>query len=291
MKRRVARGAILMATLLVAVRASAADTKTACIDAAEGAQKLRTTGHLTEARAQLLQCTRDACPKVVRDDCTSWIAEVDKEMPSLIVRARSPKGDDVDGAVVIDDKPARDHVDGTALAIDPGPHTVRIVPSDPAFAPADTKVIVAAGEKNRIVTLQVTGKTTASGGAASGGTQGPATGEAPKGSGTRWVGWTLGGLGVAGMIGFAVLEVVAQGEFSDMRASTCGQANTCGADVLDPIRTKFQASAVMLGVSGALLVSGVLWLILDRPSAPKTSAWLGVAPQPGGASVGLGGSF
>jgi hypothetical protein len=283
--RWTAFGSVAVLALLGASSAHAADTKNACIDAAEAAQKLRTSGHLTEARAQLLQCTRDACPKVVRDDCTSWITEVDKETPSIVVRARSPKGDDVDGAILIDGKPAKDHADGTAIALDPGPHVVRVVPGDAGLEPAESKVIVAAGEKNRIVAIALP----AHGGTTTVEPVKPASGK----SSTSWVGWLLGGVGVAGMVAFTVVQVVAQGEYSDMKDSACGKASTCGPDVLDPIRAKFQASGVLLGVSSALLVSGVVWIIATAGSggAAKPAAWLTVAPTLGGGAVGLSGRF
>ncbi len=285
--RRVALAASLLVVGSVA-NVARADEKAACIDAAEAAQKLRTSGKPVEARAELLKCTRDACPKVVRDDCTSWIAEVDKETPSVVVRARSPKDEDVDGAIAIDGVTVKARVDGAPIAVDPGPHEVKLVPTDAAFGESTQKVIVAAGEKNRIVTLAVTPKG-----------QKPKDvvveqGSPAKPASKAWIGWTLTGVGVASWAAFAVLQVVAQGEYSDMKASPCGLNATCGPDVLDPIRTKFVASGVLLGIGGAFLVSGVAVLIVTATggSAPKAAAWNAfVAPTTGGAALGVTGAF
>lgn len=251
-----------------AARADDKAEKAACIDAAESAQKLRTSSKLIDARASLLRCARDVCPKAVRDDCNAWMAEVDRDLPSVIVRARSPKDQDLDGAISIDGNPVKAHVDGAAVTVDPGPHVVKLTPSDPAWAETESRVIVAAGEKNRIVTLSPL---------AHGTTVTPTP--TREGGSTRWVGWTLGAVGLATTVAFVAVQVVAQGEYADMKDSACGKALTCGADVLDPIRAKFQASGVLLGVSAALLVSSVVWLIVDHPKAAANVAVgpLGVA--------------
>ena len=282
-----ARGfaALLAVGVTVAGAAAHADEKAICIDSAEAAQKLRGQGKLLDARARLLECTRDACPKVVRDDCTNWISEVDKETPSVIVRARSPRDEDVDGAIAIDGKVVKAHVDGAPIPLDPGPHAIRLTARDGAFDDAETKVIVALGEKNRIVTLALASKG-----------QGPVVAnppiDAPRTSGTRWVGWTMGGLGVASLTTFAVLQILAQGAYSDMKDSACGKSSTCSADVLDPIRTKFVVSGVMLGVGSALVVGSVIWLIADRPAKSTTSAVrFGIAPTAGGLAFGADGVF
>ncbi|CAN5420734.1 hypothetical protein BH09MYX1_BH09MYX1_66820 [soil metagenome] len=276
-------GVVALSAIVAAPRTARADEKSACIDAAESSQKMRKAGQLTEARIELLKCTRDACPKVVRDDCTSWIAEVDKETPSIIVRAKSPKDEDLDGAVWIDGRMLKGTLDGTPLPLDPGPHTVKVAPSDGSYAEGETKVIVAVGEKNRIVALALHGVGT---------TTIPIGADEVKrpGKSTRWIGWTLGGVGLASLATFAILEVLAQSDYSEMKDSACGKATTCGSDVLDPIRSKFVAGGILLGIGGALVVTSVIWIIADRP-APTTALRFGVSPTAGGAGLSLSGSF
>lgn len=283
MARARAFAALFAASMTVADAAAHADEKAACIDSAETAQKLRGQGKLVDARTRLLECTRDACPKVVRDDCTNWIAEVDKDTPSVIVRARSPRDEDVDGAISIDGKVVKGHVDGAPIPVDPGPHAIRLTAADVAFDDAETKVIVALGEKNRIVTLALAPK--------GHGSVAATPPDATRTSSTRWVGWAMGGLGVASLATFAILQILAQGAYSDMKDSACGIANTCGADVLDPIRTKFVVSGVMLGLGSALVVGSVIWLIADRPAKSAVALRFGIAPTTGGLAVGATGVF
>src|SRR5687767_4739055 len=68
-----------------------------CASAAEEAQGLQREGKLTQAREKLVLCARASCPAFIRKDCTGWLTEVDKSMPSIVVRATDANSRDVAG--------------------------------------------------------------------------------------------------------------------------------------------------------------------------------------------------
>ena len=96
-----------------------ADDKLDCISASEGAQKQREDRHLTKAREQFLVCSRDVCPGAVRKDCIEAMSDIDKRMPSVVVRAKDGKGVDlVTVSVTIDGKLAADTLERLGLCSD-----------------------------------------------------------------------------------------------------------------------------------------------------------------------------
>src|SRR5580700_9118420 len=79
MQRTKAASLVVLAALAVtstSVRALA-DEKEACVAASDQAQTLRDDGKYRAARAQLLVCSRDVCPAIVRRDCEKWLAPID----------------------------------------------------------------------------------------------------------------------------------------------------------------------------------------------------------------------
>src|SRR3954465_1687817 len=125
MRGRLAACMVATALLGVCPHALAADEMLACVSAAEKAQRLRGANKLLQARASLLICSRDVCPGVVRSDCTRWRAEVEASVPTIVLRAQDPRGQDLtDVKVWLDGTPLADKVDGLPLEIDPGQHVL-----------------------------------------------------------------------------------------------------------------------------------------------------------------------
>jgi hypothetical protein len=98
-------------------------TKDQCVDANTKAQSLRRSRKLVAARAQLAICADPRCPAMVRDDCTQRVDELEKVQPTIVFDAKDGAGNDLsDVRVSMDGKPFVGKLDGTALAVDPGPH-------------------------------------------------------------------------------------------------------------------------------------------------------------------------
>src|SRR5688572_21715395 len=74
---------------------AAADVTDSCVVDAETSQQLRDTGRFVEAFERLTRCARDACPRLVRNDCRQALLELRSQAPRLVVRVRTAAGADV----------------------------------------------------------------------------------------------------------------------------------------------------------------------------------------------------
>jgi hypothetical protein len=102
---------VLVPALLAATSASAGDNA-ACLDAASRGQTLRDARKFVEAREQFLVCAASTCPAAVRADCVTWLTEVDKALPSVVITAKDASGADVvDVTVAVDGRPLASKLD------------------------------------------------------------------------------------------------------------------------------------------------------------------------------------
>ena len=103
-----------------------ADAKVAeCIAASEQAIKLRETHQLRAAREKFVACAAASCPTDIRSECASRVTEMTAAIPTVVFDVKDGRGNDlVAVTVMLDGAPLLDHVDGTAVALDPGPHEV-----------------------------------------------------------------------------------------------------------------------------------------------------------------------
>src|SRR5260221_6978808 len=109
-------GAVALA--LLTPRASRADEVATCVKAAEQAQSLRDEGKYRKAGEQLLVCSRDVCPGVVRKDCVQGLTELDGSMPTIVITARGGAGRDVvEVKVTLDGARLTERLDGKPIAI------------------------------------------------------------------------------------------------------------------------------------------------------------------------------
>lgn len=154
--RRAIAHFLLLPTVVIAtvssraLGAEAAGTKEACLSAADEGQSLRDDSKHMLAREQFLACARDVCPRLVRDQCTEWLRQLDEATPTVVFGAKDNRGNDVTSArVTSDGKLVTDHLDGKPVALDPGPHD--IVFEREGAPPATVHVVLQTGEKNRNV--------------------------------------------------------------------------------------------------------------------------------------------
>ncbi len=70
-----------------------------------------------------MQCAREEYPAAIKKDCSEAISDLNKTMPSVVFRAKDSSGNDVlDVFVEMDGTPLVDHLDGSPVLVDPGPH-------------------------------------------------------------------------------------------------------------------------------------------------------------------------
>ena len=235
--RHVLLAPIALAATLVALPAFA-DDKTECIAASEKAQQLRDEHKLTTAREQLLVCGREVCPGPVKKDCAEQLADLDKKMPSVVIRAKDKAGNDAVAVKVSSDGvPLGETLDGRAIPIDPGVHTFRF--EMVGAEPIEQKVVVAEGEQNRTVMANF------GGGAAVGGGEGKA--------GFPVAGVIIGGLGlVAGAVVAPIFWSMGLGEKSDLEGTCAPPKGTgCTDSQISGVRTK-------LAIGDAFLIAGIV---------------------------------
>lgn len=287
MKRAVSAISVIAALVAAPSFARAANVE-ACVDAAEKSQQLRDDGQLLEAKEKLVTCSAAGCPAAVAKQCARWLQEVEQSLPSIVVRVRDQAGKDlVDATISVDGAVRATHADGRPIALDPGAHTI-VVKRDGA-ADAEEKVVVVAGEKNRVIPIESRPATAAP----KGPVEPPV--EPPQGSGGGfkfpWISGVFFGVGVAAFVGTAILVPVARGEANDLR-TTCSP--NCAQSDVDAVQTKITVANVLLGVGigsvaiglGALIVANVMG---KGSSERAVSAF--VMPLSGGAAVGAAGRF
>ena len=283
------REAATLLTLLVALtaaplRARAADaTMSECLAANESAIKLRDDHKLRQARAQSLACAALGCPAEVREACQSRVARLNAGIPTLVLQAKDANGNDVSRVVVtIDGQPFADHLDGTAIPLDPGDHTFAFsVEGQPTL---ERRLVVYEGEAGRRERIQL------------GGTRAPRLGS------QRVLGLALGGAGVLGVGVGATLGLLASSAWSSVK-SACGPGgpaacipNTSQASVTseqNTAKTDGTISTVAFIAGGAILAAGTVVFLWGGHGGEDTPAQVALTPSfgPGQAGLVLRGGF
>jgi hypothetical protein len=142
-------GSVLAASLVG--HSARADNAASCTSAYEAGQReLKVDAHLLQARKDLMTCSQSTCPPIIAQECTSLLAELERQQPTLVVVTHDEHGQDVadvrvlsDGVVIVT------HVDGKPLPIDPGAHRLRFELT--GHVPIEQNLIVHVGEKDREV--------------------------------------------------------------------------------------------------------------------------------------------
>jgi hypothetical protein len=284
---------MLALALVLTPKLALADDKADCFDAAEKAQRLKNEKKITSARPVLLICSRDICPQQVRVDCVKWLGEVDNSTSTVVVRARDADGHDlIDVRVLVDGVLLLPKLQGTSVAVDPGQHKFRY--ELPSGKVVEEDVLIAEGEKDRVIRIDLkdagVGAVTPPGG---GGGGGSVVEEKPKGGGPGAVPWVIGGVGLASLIGFAIVEIPIQSQFSDLQ-NGCGKTGTCTQAQKDSLTSLYAPAAILLGVGIVGVAVSATWLIVSAVTGhPKstTGSSFGVTPVVGGAFASFSRSF
>jgi len=256
-------------------------TKKACVQASTEGQSLRDAAKLIEARDAFVTCAKDECPAIVRKACAEWLADVDRRIPTVVLRAAAASGEDLAGARFSVDGAAQSAATGSAISVDPGEHVVHM--DGPNGESVDEHVVVMEGQKERIVTLHVPAPAPAA-------TE-PTPPESPASGGPSptVATWIFGGIGVVGLGAFAGLAVSARSSFDNLQ-KTC--APTCASSDVDSVKRQALIADVSLGV-GVVALGIAAYTFFSHREAPAavTTSRLGVRPRADGAIVELGGAF
>jgi hypothetical protein len=281
---------VLLAFLVVQTSStsSLADDKEDCLAAAEQGQSVRDAGKYVQARERFRTCSQASCPVVVRRDCLRWNSDLDDQMPTVVVVARDARGADLSHVrVLVDGVAVADSLDGQPLAVDPGEHTVRF--ESAGAAPLEERVVVHAGEKNRLLRVELISANRPDAPREVPPEPRPAPATPSPSLGPALV---AGGVGVLGFGAMAYFGVKAKSDTDDLRQQPCAATQTCS---VSSIRTEVVAANVFLGI-GVVGVGVATWLFLTAHSAPAparsaVALQLGASPTPGGGVLGVAGDF
>jgi hypothetical protein len=262
-----------------------ADEVADCVDAAKKAQDHLDGNHIRIAHAELLACSRPACPAPVKSFCAQKVVEVESSLPTIVVAIKDAEGHDVvDARVLVDGEPLADKLEGMALPVDPGPHVFRC--EHAGSAPVEERVVIRQGEKNRLLLFTFSRNTPPAArdqpaGSAVLPTAGvPADGRPATAGSSSWPlgAFVLGGAGVVSLGAFAVLGITGQSVANECSSTGCASGT-------------FHRLQLEQGIGWGALGAGVVslglatWLVLTRDgAAPRTAWWL-----PGSATGERGG--
>ncbi len=258
----------------LAASAHAADERVACAEAADRGQNARDQGKLSAARVEFTDCSRSSCPRIVAKQCTEWLADVSRMMPTVTFRALDPQGTEMlDVTVYVDSVERKGSIDGVPLEIDPGVHTFRLVHAGLPDALFQANIRVK--EKDRVLEAKFNP---------------PEATQAQEHHRPFRFPWTASlsfVIGAASFVGMGVLAGTAAHDTNVLR-ETC--AGSCLQSDVDWINTRILLANVAMGVGIAGMSLFALSLIVanvggSKDEAPKASLLVG----PG--SLGVGGRF
>jgi hypothetical protein len=248
---------IALASLSIAcpVRADEPD-RAACVQAYVDAQAARKAGELLHARGELELCADPSCPGMVQRDCSTWLEEVNRALPTVVLVVRDEKGRDRADVTAMADGVAV-ALDGHPVALDPGPHTVLV--RTKGARTKEQRFVLAEGEHDRSVVVVLP----------SGAPEQPA--ESPRAATSRGVptaSWVLGG---AAVVSLGVFGYFAARGASDR--ATFGCERGCESADYNQVNREFWAGDAALGIGLALVgAAAVVWLVSGESSGGPTSA-------------------
>jgi hypothetical protein len=286
------RALLALTGLAFAAAASAAsvaraDDKQQCLQASDQGQSLRDDGKYRRAREAFTTCSRPVCPTIVQRDCVKWLADLEATTPSVVVNAKDDKGNDLTAVkVTVDGAPLASSLDGRPVQVDPGEHTFHYETA--GFPPVEDRVVIHAGEKSRVLTVQFGTPAAPGGGAPSSAAASPETPKPSNGSDpSAWVfaGIAVVAFGTEAYFGFSGLS-----DRSNLE-NTCGKTQTCNPNDVDSIRTKFTVADIALAVGIVSAGLSAYFFLTHRSSDAPQSAHVDFAPLPGGGAATLGGRF
>jgi hypothetical protein len=277
--------ALSLAALTLASPRARADVKQACVDASTSGQSLRDAAKLTEARAQFVECARDACPSIVRKACADWLADVDHRTPSVVFRAQLGDGTDaVDARVSLDGAPLARGLGGAAMPIDPGEHVVRFERA--GAAAVEEKVVIVEGDRGRVITGRFASPAPAATPPAA---PSPDTAPPPPASGLHVTPLSIAlySVGAVGVASFAIFGVTATSNLNNLR-QTC--APYCSDSQLSSVKTEALVADISLGV-GIVAVAAATYVLFTHKEPPAAAALLDVHAEPHGGFAAIGARF
>jgi hypothetical protein len=266
MRSRPLAFALLALALAGARTASAADAesdKAQCLSAYEAGQRARKAGQLQMAKASFGFCGSNACPRVMHADCGRWLAEVEAELPTVVFRVAGG-GVELDGARIAIDGGLEHELDGRAVELDPGEHSIAF--THEGYQPLERSFRFSVGDKlvQRRVELVPLPSPSPSSSPGDTATNAASSALAPEPAPSStlvpaWLGVGVGTLGVAGLVYFG-----ATARKDESALAVCSPS--CSKARVAEVRREYLLANVSLGVGAAGFLTAAAWLLF-RPQA------------------------
>jgi len=242
---------------------ASAEERSECISLAEHGQIERQAGRLESSRRDFLRCSSETCPRVVRDDCIRWLAEVEPSMPSVVFFATDDAGHDLtDVRVDLDGVRLVERLDGRSIRVDPGQHTL-VFARAAGGPPLRQTYLFVQGERDRKIAVRFppSNATEAS----------RVLAEPPrKASPLPLV--VSGSVAFLGLAGFTAFGLSGKSDLSALDDSRCAPA--CDPADLDRVRTKLIVADVSLAVGVVSLGFFTYFLVRGAGSSSGARASL-----------------
>ena len=255
-----APASVVLAALIAVPGRAVADEKIACVAAADAAQQQRSAGKLRQARASLHICAREVCPAIVKSDCTQWLAEVEASVPTIVLRAQDPRGQDLsDVKVQLDGVAIADKIDGMPIEIDPGQHVLTGEHAGSKKLRQD--IVIRTGDRNRTISLVLEDIEPLLPVVV------PPPSGAPVSARVSPAAWVFAGLAVAAAGTGTYFGVRSISDRNRLK-STC--AGHCNRDEVDAVGRREDIATVTIGA--AILSGGIAAYFFLSPSKSPTRA-------------------
>jgi hypothetical protein len=264
---------------------SAAESKQECVAAYENAQTAKLRGKLLDGKAALLLCSSSACPEVMHADCDRWLTEVEASLPTVVFRVMTASGVVPQWATVSIDGAEPVALDGRAISVDPGRHTVTFSAQD--LRTTSQTFDFSEGEKLRreVIVLQPNSRSATPGANES-------TAPVSANSSSRFkltLPLTLAAsTAVLGTLGATYFGLSARADDRDL--DKCSP--NCSRDSVDRVKREYLLANLSLGIAAVgLVTSTVVILLQSGAEASSPAAQVAVGASANQINLGLSGRF
>lgn len=248
---------VFTVALSVAPRPARAGDRDACVEAANEGQSLRGDGRLVAAKQRFVACGQASCPGLIARSCVGWLDDLERQLPSIVVRVVDESESDVtDAEVTVDGARVVGNVGvttGRAIEIDPGRHVVRA--SAPKRSVVEQTLIAAEGEKRRLVRIRLAADAVAAPPSVRSSRE-PPTSE-PR---IPTLAWPIGGIALAALTTGGILGGLTISRANEL-ADDCGP--TCPASDRQALEGRFLVADI-LGAVGLVAAGVFTYLVIRR---------------------------
>jgi len=250
------------------------DTVSACLSAHTRGQELKRDGLLLESREALRECSASQCPNALIRDCSEWLQQLDRQIPSVSVRVTADGASRVDASLVIDDAPPTGIVSGKAIELNPGKHRLQVLLSP--YEPFETVLVVSEGDQFRVIDVEFHTRRPTPGAEST-----PASPEPTMHRPTPILTYVFAGVTAAAAIsgtGWGLSSWSLRKELE----TACAPA--CSPESIDLVKQRAQLADISWAIGGASLIATVTSYLL-RPEVPveDSGVQVGVNVLRGGA--------